>query len=69
MAKSNFSRQNSCLGRLAAGDDVPYTIMRDLLILVAYLLRTVARLLGLGGAKAVVADSLLMKHQRLSGEI
>ena len=39
--------------------------MRDLLILVAHLLRTVARLLGPGGAKAVVADSLLMKHQLL----
>jgi len=36
--------------------------MRDLLILVAHLLSTVARLLGPGGAKAVVADSLLMKH-------
>ena len=39
--------------------------MRDLLILVTHLLRTVARLLGPGGAKAVVADSLLMKHQLL----
>jgi hypothetical protein len=39
--------------------------MRDLLILVAHLLRTVARLLGPGGAKAVVAESLLMKHQLL----
>jgi len=39
--------------------------MRDLLILVAHLLRTVARLLGPGGAKTVVADSLLMKHQLL----
>ncbi|MCP4003115.1 MAG: transposase family protein, partial [bacterium] len=39
--------------------------MRNLVILVAHLLRTVARLLGPGGAKAVVADSLLMKHQLL----
>jgi len=39
--------------------------MRDVLILVAHLLSTLARLLGAGGAKAVVADSLLMKHQLL----
>lgn len=39
--------------------------MRDLLILVVHLLTTVAKLLGPGGAKAVVADSLLMKQQLL----
>ena len=26
VANSNFSRQNSCLDRLAAGDDVPYSV-------------------------------------------
>jgi hypothetical protein len=39
--------------------------MKDLLILLAHLLTTIARLLGSGGAKAVVADGLLMKQQLL----
>jgi len=37
--------------------------MKDLLILVAHLLTTIAKLLGPGGARAVGADSLLMKQQ------
>ncbi len=39
--------------------------MKDLLILLLHLLITIAKLLGPGGAKAVVADSLLMKRQLL----
>jgi putative transposase len=39
--------------------------MKDLLILLAHLLATIAKLLGLGGAKAIVADSLLMKQRLL----
>jgi putative transposase len=39
--------------------------MKDLLILLAHLLTTIARIMGSGGAKAVVADSLLMKQQLL----
>ena len=39
--------------------------MKDLLILLAHLLTTVAKLLGPGGAKVIVADSLLMKQQLL----
>jgi transposase InsO family protein len=39
--------------------------MKDLLVLLAHLLTTIAKLLGPGGAKAVVADSLLMKQQLL----
>ena len=39
--------------------------MKDTLILIAHLLTTIAQLLGPGGAKAIVADSLLMKHQLL----
>ena len=39
--------------------------MKDLLILLAHLLTTVAKLLGPGGARAIVADSLLMKQQLL----
>jgi len=39
--------------------------MKDLLVLLAHLLTTIAKLLGPGGAKLIVADSLLMKHQLL----
>jgi putative transposase len=39
--------------------------MKDLLILLAHLMTTIARLMGSGGAKAVVADSLLKKQQLL----
>ena len=39
--------------------------MKDLLILLAHLLTTIAKLLGPGGVRAVVADSLLMKQQLL----
>ncbi len=39
--------------------------MKDLLILLAHLLTTIAKLLGPGGAKVIVADSLLMKQQLL----
>lgn len=39
--------------------------MKDLLILLAHMLTTIARLLGSGGAKAIIADSLLMKQQLL----
>jgi transposase InsO family protein len=37
--------------------------MKDLLALLAHLLTALAKLLGPGGARAVVADSLLMKQQ------
>ena len=39
--------------------------MKDLLILLAHLLATIEKLLGPGGARAVVDDSLLMKQQLL----
>jgi transposase InsO family protein len=39
--------------------------MKDLIVLLIHLLTTVAKLLGPGGAKAVVADSLLIKQQLL----
>jgi len=39
--------------------------MKGLLLMLAHLLTTLARLLGPGGAKAIVADSLLMKQQLL----
>ena len=36
--------------------------MKDLLILLPHLLTTIAQILGPGGAKTIVADSLLMKQ-------
>ena len=39
--------------------------MKNLLLMLAHLLSTIAKLLGPGGAKAIVADSLLMKQQLL----
>ena len=37
--------------------------MRDLAILFIHLLATIAKLMGPGGARALVAESLLVKHQ------
>ena len=39
--------------------------MRDLLILLVHLIATLARLLGPGGLRSVVAESLLVKQQQL----
>ena len=39
--------------------------MRDLLILLVHLITTTARLRGPGGARSVIAESLLVKHQLL----
>ena len=39
--------------------------MRDLAVFVLHLLATVARLVGPGGARSVVAESVLVKHQLL----
>ncbi len=37
--------------------------MRDLAILLVHLITTVAKLMGPGGARAVIAESILVKHQ------
>ena len=39
--------------------------MRDLIILLVHLIVTLARLLGPGGARSVIAESLLVKQQLL----
>ena len=39
--------------------------MRELIILLVHLVSTLARLLGPGGLRSVVAESLLVKHQLL----
>jgi len=44
---------------------LPCPAMKGLPILLIHLLTTIARLIGPGGVKAVVADSLLMKQQLL----
>ena len=48
-----------------AGDDGTVHPVRDLLILAIHLLVTVAKLIRPGGARAVAAESLLLKHQLL----
>ncbi|MDA9983195.1 helix-turn-helix domain-containing protein [Gammaproteobacteria bacterium] len=44
---------------------LPFFAMMDLLALFLHLLTTIAKFLRLGGSRAVVADSLLMKQQLL----
>jgi len=44
---------------------LPCSAIKDLLILLTHLLTRVAKLLGAGGARPVVADSLLMKQKLL----
>ena len=39
--------------------------MRDLVVLLIHFIATPARLLGPGGARSLVAESLLLKHQLL----
>jgi hypothetical protein len=39
--------------------------MKDIVILLAHLLTTVAKLLGPGGAKAIIAENFLLKQQLL----
>jgi len=51
--------------RLAPARGLPYLAMKGLLVLLAHLLTTVAKLLGPGDVRAIVADSLLMRQQLL----
>src|SRR5271167_314254 len=54
--------------RLANGREtvrVPFRMMRLLFPLLGHLLVTLARLAGRGGVRAVVAESLAVKHQLL----
>jgi putative transposase len=39
--------------------------MSDLVVLFIYFIATLARLLGPGGARSIVAESILLKHQLL----
>jgi hypothetical protein len=40
--------------------------MKDIVLLFLHLLTTVAKVFGLGGAKTIIAENLLLKQQRLS---
>jgi hypothetical protein len=42
---------------------LPFAATKEAMILAFNLLTTVARLLGPGGRKAVIAENLLLKHQ------
>jgi putative transposase len=44
---------------------VTMLVMRDLAVLVIHLITTIARLAGPGGARSVVAESVLVKQQLL----
>jgi hypothetical protein len=61
VARNRQSRQPCSATR----PSLPFVSMKDLLLLLAHLLSTIAKLLGPGGAKTVVAQSLLMKQQLL----
>ena len=59
---SSQTRSQSCDRRHPS---LLYSAMKDLLMIVAHLLTTLAKLLAPGGAKAIIADSLVMKQQLL----
>ena len=66
VANSQLLPENNNLNSLVTESNLLYASpMKELLILLAHLLTTVAKLLGPGGARAIVADSLLMKQQLL----
>lgn len=67
MANWYLACKGRCFEDLVASSNAALTCpaMKELLVLFAHLLATLARFLGPGGAKAVVADSLLMKQQLL----
>ena len=41
-----------------------HSLMRHLVVLFIHFIATLARLLGPGGVRSLVAESLLLKHQR-----
>jgi putative transposase len=67
LANDNFSCENKRLRDLVADSDRPYPgfPMKDLIVLLINLMATLAKLMGPGGVKAVIADSLLLKQQLL----
>src|SRR3984893_17328159 len=62
----------SCGWRIIISPVVPqgspscyYPAMRNLVVLFIHLIATLARLVGPGGVRSIVAESLLLKHQLL----
>ena len=62
----------SCGWRIVISPKIPqdsascyHSAMRNLAVLFIHLIATLARLLGPGGVRSVVAESLLLKHQLL----
>ena len=62
----------SCAWRIVVSPIMPCdfpscydSVMRDLVVLFIHFIATLARLLGPGGARSIVAESLLLKHQLL----
>ncbi len=62
----------TCAWRIVISPMIPqdfpscyYSSMRNLAVLVIHLIATLARLLGPGGVRSLVAESLLLKHQLL----
>src|SRR6516165_2203242 len=66
------SQARACDWRIVISPKIPQdspscydSVMRDLVVLFIHLIATLARLLGPGGARSIVAESLLLKHQLL----
>src|SRR6516162_7755704 len=62
----------SCGWRIVISHKIPQdspscydSVMRDLVVLFIHFIATLARLLGPGGARSILAVSLLLKHQLL----
>jgi len=65
-------RGSTCGWRIAISAEIPqdslsryHSSMRNLAVLFIHLIAVLARLLGPGGVRSVVAESLLLKHQLL----
>ena len=70
--KGGMIMRLSCAWRIVISPMIPqdfascsYSSMRNLAVLVIHLIATLARLLGPGGVRSLVAGSLLLKHQLL----
>ena len=72
LESSCFAPAASCAWRIVISPMIPqdfpscyYPSMRNLAVLAIHLIATLARLLGPGGVRSLVAESLLLKHQLL----
>jgi hypothetical protein len=72
LGKQGICSAYPCAWRIVISPMIPqdfppcyYSSMRNLAVLVIHLIATLARLLGPGGVRSLVAESLLLKHQLL----